>query len=71
MREGKIIFYNLKSKFGFIKDNETDADYYFYEKNPQEKLAKDDNVMFELKQGKKGLEAINVNKLKLRIPPVG
>ena len=55
-------FFNKKNKFGFIKDNETGRDYYFYIKNPIENLDKDDVVSFEIKPSKKGPEAINVKK---------
>ena len=64
MFQGKVIFFNTKSKFGFIKEDKTGADYYFYIKNPTEKLEKEDEVFFELKESKKGWEAINVTKTK-------
>jgi CspA family cold shock protein len=60
MPEGKVIFFNMKSKFGFIKENKTGTDYYFYIKKPLEKIEKNDKVTFEIKQAKKGLEAIHV-----------
>ena len=63
MPTGTIIFYNLKSKFGFIKNDETGEDHYFYLKNPLEKLEKDDKVTFDVKPAKKGPEAINVKKI--------
>lgn len=60
---GKIKFYNLKSKFGFITQLNTRNDYYFYIKNPQEELNANDPVSFELKETKKGIEAYNVKKI--------
>ena len=50
---GKIRFYNLKSKFGFIRQSNTETDYYFYLKNPSEELNTNDIVSFELKETKK------------------
>jgi cold shock CspA family protein len=62
MKTGKIIFFNEKNRFGFIKEDETGTDYYFYIKNPIEDLNKDDVVLFDVKPSKKGPEAINVKK---------
>lgn len=64
MKEGTVIFFNLKSKFGFIKEEKTNIDYYFYLKNPLEKIEKNDRVSFEIKMFKKGYEAVSVKLLK-------
>ncbi len=60
MREGEVTFFNLKSRFGFIKENSTGTDYYFYIKNPSETIVKGDKVTFEIRQAKKGMEAYSV-----------
>ncbi|MBA2611210.1 MAG: cold shock domain-containing protein [Bacteroidetes bacterium] len=60
---GKIKFFNLKNKFGFIRQSNTENDYYFYIKDPVEELNTNDVVSFELKESKKGIEAINVKKV--------
>lgn len=60
MPEGKVIFFNMKGKFGFIKEDGTGTDYYFYIKNPTGTIKANDRVKFEIKQAKKGPEAINV-----------
>jgi CspA family cold shock protein len=64
MLEGTVIFFNQKSKFGFIKNNETGVDYYFYMKNPVEKIEKNDRVSFKIRQAKKGYEAVDVKLIK-------
>lgn len=60
---GKIKFYNLKNCFGFIRQNNTEQDFYFYLKTPTEELNPEDLVSFELKESKRGLEAFNIKKI--------
>jgi len=60
---GKIKFNNLKNCFGFIRQNNTEQDFYFYLKNPSEELNTYDAVSFELKESKRGIEAFNVKKI--------
>ncbi len=64
MQRGKIIFFNKKNKFGFIKDIDSDTNYYVREKNLSEPIEQDDEVEFEIKPSAKGPEAINVKKRK-------
>lgn len=63
MQQGKIIFFNTKSKFGFLKDDVSGDDYYFSVKKPTEELTKDDRVSFEIRPSKRGPEAYNVKKI--------
>lgn len=60
---GKIKFYNKKNKFGFVNQLNTRNDFYFYLKNPQEELSENNIVSFEIKESKKGFEAINIKKV--------
>jgi cold shock CspA family protein len=60
---GKIKFYNLKSKFGFINQTNTRNDYYFNLKDPIWELQTNDFVSFELKESKRGLVAFNLKKI--------
>lgn len=59
---GKIKFFNLKSRFGFITDDATKEDYYFYIKDQLIKFEAADKVTFSLSKAKKGVEAVSVNK---------
>lgn len=63
MLKGKVIFFNQKSKFGFIRGADN-KEYYVHAKNLAEDAAQDDDVEFEVKQAKRGPEAINVRKIK-------
>ncbi|HEY9082602.1 MAG TPA: cold shock domain-containing protein [Vicingaceae bacterium] len=62
MKTGTVKFFNQLKGFGFIKDNETGEEYFVHEKGLLEKIVDDDIVIFELREGKKGLNAFNVKK---------
>ena len=62
MKIGTVKFFNQLKGFGFIKDNETGEEYFVHEKGLLEKIDDDDTVTFELREGKKGLNAFNVKK---------
>ena len=58
--EGKVKFFNSTKGFGFIKDNESTKEYFVHVTGCIDKINEDDEVEFELKEGLKGLNAINV-----------
>jgi CspA family cold shock protein len=60
MKEGKVKFFNETKGFGFIKDNETGEEHFVHVSGLIDKIKQDDEVTFELQQGKKGLNAVNV-----------
>lgn len=60
MKEGKVKFFNESKGFGFIKDAKTDEEYFVHVSGLIDRIHEDDNVMFELRQGKKGLNAVDV-----------
>ncbi|MDT8411063.1 MAG: cold shock domain-containing protein [Vicingaceae bacterium] len=62
MKTGTVKFFNQLKGFGFIKDNETGEEYFVHEKGLLEKIVDEDTVTFELREGKKGLNAFNVKK---------
>jgi len=64
MPRGKIIFFNKKSKFGFIKNLAENESYYVREKNLMDEVKQDDEVEFEIKKSSKGLEAIQVKLIR-------
>jgi len=57
---GKVKFFNSTKGFGFIKDNESAKEYFVHITGCADKINEDDEVEFELKEGLKGLNAINV-----------
>ena len=61
MKQGKVKFFNETKGFGFIKDNESDNEYFVHISGiKEETLNEDDEVSFELIDGKKGLNAVDV-----------
>jgi len=60
MNKGTVKFYNVVKRFGFIKDADSDNEYFVHASGLIDKIKDDDEVTFELAEGKKGLNAINV-----------
>ena len=60
MKKGKVKFYNNSKGFGFICDNETGQDVFVHSTGLKQDVRDGDEVTYEVTQGKKGLNAINV-----------
>jgi CspA family cold shock protein len=60
MKEGKVKFFNQQKGFGFIKDNESEEEYFVHVTGLIDQVRDDDDVTFELKDGPKGLNAVDV-----------
>jgi cold shock protein len=61
MKEGIVKFFNDAKGFGFIKETATGTEYFVHISGLLvETLKENDAVTFELKEGKKGLNAVNV-----------
>jgi cold shock CspA family protein len=63
VRKGKVAFFNTSKGFGFITELETQEKYFVHVNGLTEEVAENDKVSFELEQGKKGLNAVNVKKI--------
>ena len=60
MNTGKVNFFNVTKGFGFIKDNESGEEHFVHSTGLIDRINEDDEVEFELKEGRKGMNAINV-----------
>ncbi|MDB4334721.1 cold shock domain-containing protein [bacterium] len=60
MKEGTVKFFNESKGFGFIKDKEDENEYFVHVTGLIDEIKEDDEVTFELKEGRKGLNAVNV-----------
>ena len=60
MNKGKVKFFNVTKGFGFIKDNESGEEYFVHSTGLIDMIKQDDEVEFSLKEGKKGMNAIDV-----------
>ena len=58
--KGTVKWYDTKKGYGFIKDVESDEEYFVHVSGLIDKIKEDDNVTFELTEGRKGLNAVNV-----------
>ena len=61
---GVVKFFNDDKKYGFIIDNMDQSEYFFHSSNTLDLVVKDDKVSYELIEGKKGLNAVNVKRVK-------
>tara|TARA_R110000868_G_scaffold274375_4_gene533792 strand:+ start:15972 stop:16163 length:192 start_codon:yes stop_codon:yes gene_type:complete len=60
MSKGTVKFFNDSKGFGFIVDDETKTEYFVHVSGLIDEIREEDNVEFELKEGRKGLNAVNV-----------
>ncbi|MBN2637376.1 MAG: cold shock domain-containing protein [Prolixibacteraceae bacterium] len=62
MNKGTVKFYNDLKGFGFIKDDDSSKEYYVNSSGLKENIQENDKVSFDLEEGKKGLNAVNVKQ---------
>ncbi len=60
MKKGTVKFYNNEKGFGFIKDEESNEDIFVHKTGLIDSIREDDKVEFDVEQGRKGLNAVNV-----------
>ena len=60
MNKGTVKFYNDSKGFGFIKDADSPKEYFVHSTGLKDKIKEEDEVTFDLQQGQKGLNAVNV-----------
>ena len=60
MNKGTVKFFNETKGFGFIKEEGSDNDHFVHSTGLIDSIKEGDQVEFELTEGKKGLNAVNV-----------
>ena len=60
MKKGTVKFFNETKGFGFIIEDETKEEYFVHVSGLNDEIRENDAVEFELTEGRKGLNAINV-----------
>ena len=60
MSTGTVKFFNNSKGFGFIKDDESENEYFVHVSGLIDEIRENDKVSFDLTEGKKGLNAVNV-----------
>ena len=62
MNKGTVKFFNEAKGFGFIKDANSSKEYFVHATGLIDIIAENDQVTFDVKEGKKGLNAVNVKR---------
>lgn len=60
MKKGTVKFFNETKGFGFIKVEGTGEEIFVHSSGISENIYENDEVVFEIQEGKKGLFAVNV-----------
>ncbi len=60
MKKGTVKFFNNSKGFGFIKPDDSNEDIFVHESGLIHEIHENDKVKFEVEQGRKGMNAVNV-----------
>ena len=60
MQEGKVKFFNETKGFGFITPNDGSADIFVHVSGLIDEIRENSQVTYEVQNGQKGLNAVNV-----------
>ena len=60
MSKGTVKFFNESKGFGFITEEGVERDHFVHISGLIDEIREGDSVEFELKEGRKGLNAVNV-----------
>ena len=60
MKKGTVKFFNNAKGFGFIVEESSGNEYFVHVSGLIDEIKENDEVEFELTEGKKGLNAVNV-----------
>jgi len=63
MNKGTVKFFNDEKGFGFIKEEESNKEYFVHVSGLIDEIQEDDEVTFDLQEGRKGLNAVNVSRV--------
>jgi cold shock protein len=60
VKNGTVKFFNASKGFGFITEDDSNTEYFVHVTGLIDEIKEGDAVKFELKEGKKGMNAVNV-----------
>ncbi len=63
MSKGIVKFFNESKGYGFIREDETNKEYFVHVSGLIDEVKDEDTVEFDLVEGRKGLNAVNVKLL--------
>jgi CspA family cold shock protein len=64
MQQGTVKFFNNTKGFGFITPENGGADVFVHQTGLIDEVRENDRVKFEVQNGKKGLNAVNVEVIR-------
>jgi CspA family cold shock protein len=62
MNNGTVKFFNDAKGFGFIKETNSGQEYFVHVSGLVHEVKENDAVTFDLQEGRKGLNAVNVQR---------
>ncbi len=62
MNKGTVKFFNETKGYGFIKDDESGKEYFVHVTGLVDKVKENDEVSFDLEEGRRGTNAVNVRR---------
>ena len=63
MQEGTVKFFNSEKGFGFITPNDSKKDVFVHMSGLIHEIMENDKVSFDVEEGKRGLNAVNVERI--------
>jgi len=63
MSKGTVKFFNDSKGYGFVTDEETNKEYFVHVSGLIDEVKEGDEVEFDLQEGRKGLNAVDVKKV--------
>ncbi|GAB4150493.1 MAG: cold shock domain-containing protein [Bacteroidia bacterium] len=60
MKNGVVKFFNETKGYGFIISDENQQEIFVHVSGLKQKVQQNDRVVFDVQEGKKGLNAVNV-----------
>lgn len=60
VKNGTVKFFNASKGFGFITEDDSNTEYFVHVTGIIDEINEGDAVEFELKEGRKGMNAVNV-----------
>jgi CspA family cold shock protein len=64
MKKGKVKFYNNSKGYGFIIPDDSSEDIFVHQSGLIDEIHENDEVQFEVEQGRKGLNAVKVEVIR-------
>ncbi len=62
MKTGKVKFFNESKGYGFIVEDDTNKEIFIHHSGLVDKVKENDSVTYDVIEGKKGLNAVNVRR---------